>query len=127
MFGSAFAEEFPFAYTRKYWTVEADQMTTDWVGSRMYPPSLSDVVRGAIEPEQSGDFHYLSSFRYPAHGGYQSFLRHLVHEDLIRCGMKVIRLDTSRYGEPISSHSLISTITSSGYGRRKNGKRSRTS
>ena len=28
-----FAENFPYAYTRKYWTVDPVELTTDWVCS----------------------------------------------------------------------------------------------
>jgi protoporphyrinogen oxidase len=72
-FGRTFAETFTFPYTRKYWTVEPCCLTTDWVGSRMYPPRLLDVVRGALG-RQEGAFHYISDIRYPARGGFQSFI-----------------------------------------------------
>jgi len=96
MFGRTFAENFTFAYTRKYWTREAADLSTEWVGSRMYPPKLKEVIRGALEPEQKGNFHYLSRFRYPARGGYQSFLRTLVRPDLVRLNKRVTRLDVRR-------------------------------
>jgi protoporphyrinogen oxidase len=92
-FGVAFAEQFPFAYTRKYWTVEADRLTTDWVGSRIYPPELEEVVRGALEPAQKGDFHYLSQFRYPRRGGYQAFTKALVHDHALHLDSRVVAID----------------------------------
>jgi len=93
MFGRTFAENFAFAYTRKYWTREAADLSADWVGARMYPPKLKEVIRGALEPEQKGNFHYLDRFRYPATGGYQSFLRAMLRPDLIQLNKKVTRLD----------------------------------
>ena len=75
---------------------EAADLSTDWVGMRMYPPKLTEVIRGALEPEQKGNFHYLSRFRYPAEGGYHSFLRAMVRPDLIRLNKKVIGLDVLR-------------------------------
>ena len=93
MFGQTFAETFPFAYTRKYWTVEAADMSTDWVGTRMYPPKIEDVVRGALVPEQDGDFHYLSGFRYPTRGGYQAFMGAFEHPELVRLGKRVVGVD----------------------------------
>lgn len=92
-FGDTFAEQFPFAYTRKYWTVDAALLGTDWVGSRIYPPKLEEVVRGALEPDQDGDFHYLSQCRYPRSGGYQAFAGALVHEDALRLGWRVAGID----------------------------------
>ena len=31
-YGNCFAERFPFAYTRKYWGVEASELETEWAG-----------------------------------------------------------------------------------------------
>lgn len=93
MFGRTFAETFPFAYTRKYWTVEAAELSLDWVGNRMYPPKVEEVVRGALLPGQEGNFHYLSTFRYPKTGGFQSFMRDLVVTDVLRLGAAVVGID----------------------------------
>lgn len=116
MFGRTFAENFPLAYTRKYWTLEARQMSTDWVGSRMYPPKLEEIVRGALVPEQGGDFHYLSNFRYPARGGFQSFMRAMLRPELLRLNKRVTRLTLAthklEFADGTSSHyeHLISTM-----------------
>jgi len=71
--GRTFAETFTFPYTRKYWTVEPRQMTTEWIGRRMYAPRLIDMIRGALGTND-GAFHYLSEVRYPASGGFQAFV-----------------------------------------------------
>ena len=92
-FGRTFAESFPFAYTRKYWTVEAADLTTDWVGKRLYPPKLGDVVRGALSPINEGDFYYLSRVRYPRSGGFQSFMRGMLRPEILRLGKEVVRVD----------------------------------
>ncbi len=108
MFGKTFAENFPQAYTRKYWTIEAARMSTDWVGSRMYPPKLEEVVRGALVPDQGGDFHYLSKFRYPEKGGFQSFMRAMLRPELLRLGKKLVRLGLAQkkltFADGSSSH-----------------------
>ncbi len=41
---------FPMQYTRKYHTTTAENMSTDWLGPRIYRPSLEEVLRGAISP-----------------------------------------------------------------------------
>jgi len=116
MFGNTFAENFPLAYTRKYWTREAAELSIDWVGVRMYPPKLKEVIRGALEPDQEGDFHYLTRFRYPTLGGYQAFLREMVRPELIRLNKKVVQLDVREKvlsfsdGTCTSYDSLISTM-----------------
>ena len=33
-------------YTRKYHTTTADNMSTDWLGPRIYRPSLEEVLAG---------------------------------------------------------------------------------
>ncbi len=76
-FGATFAETFPSAYTRKYWTMAPEQLGTDWVGDRVYYPSVEDVAQGAKGPlpEQT---HYIKKIRYPAKGGYLSYARTLL-------------------------------------------------
>ena len=76
-FGATFADTFPSAYTRKYWTVAPERLTTDWVGERVYFPSVDDVTQGAEGPlpEQT---HYIKKIRYPKRGGYLSYARRLV-------------------------------------------------
>jgi protoporphyrinogen oxidase len=95
-FGRTFAESFPLRYTRKYWTVEANELGVDWIGSRVYSPGLEEVVRGALEPSNEGDFHYLSEVRYPARGGYQSFMREMLHEELVHTSKRVVKVDPSQ-------------------------------
>ena len=51
-YGDYFAENFPFAYTRKYWGVEAKQLETKWVGNRLHVSPLPEVLRGAFAEQQ---------------------------------------------------------------------------
>jgi len=115
-FGRTFAETFPFAYTRKYWTVDAETMSLDWIGKRIYPPSLEEVVRGALGEPPRGDFHYLSRVRYPETGGYQAFMRGIAHPELIRTSSAVESIDPVRRrlrlagGAEPSYDQLVSTM-----------------
>ena len=48
-YGRTFAETFPMQYGRKFHTTVAENMTTDWLGPRLYRPSLEEVLqRGAV-------------------------------------------------------------------------------
>lgn len=96
MYGKTFAENFPFAYTRKYWTVDPSKLGVDWVGSRMYPPKLDEVVRGALAEKNEGDFHYLKKLRYPKRGGYQSFLNGMRKDLDIQTSKKVVAVDVAK-------------------------------
>jgi protoporphyrinogen oxidase len=96
MYGEKFAGTFPAAYTRKYWTLEPEELGVDWVGSRMYPPALEEVIRGAVAAENPGSFHYVSDYRYPREGGYQAFLRELAGGADVRTGRVVTAVDVGR-------------------------------
>ena len=72
--GKFFAEEFAARYTRKYWTVEPDEMTSDWVAPRVYAPRIEEVIRGALT-QQAPTFHYVQQCRYPVSGGYEAYTR----------------------------------------------------
>lgn len=95
MYGRTFAEAFPFRYTRKYWTVEPDQLGVDWIGSRMQQPSLAEMVRGALDPPVRGDFHYVSTVRYPRQRGFASFLGALDPGASFRPGRQVVAVDVA--------------------------------
>jgi protoporphyrinogen oxidase len=75
-FGPVFAETFPAAYTRKYWTTEPAALGTDWIGARVYYPSIDDVVQGAKGPLGRSTY-WVKKARYPSRGGYLSFARRL--------------------------------------------------
>ena len=73
-FGPTFSELFPMQYTRKYHLTTADNITTDWLGPRIYRPNLQEVLRGALSASAPNDAHYITHFRYPSEGGFVSYL-----------------------------------------------------
>lgn len=77
MFGAYFAENFPYKYTRKYWTVNPEKLAYQWIDGRMYVPTLDEMLRGAME-ETDSSTHYSKVVRYPKMGGFKSFLNPLV-------------------------------------------------
>lgn len=87
-YGTKFAECFPMQYTRKYHTTHARNMSTDWLGPRMYRPNLKEMLRGALTATPPPVEHYVANFRYPTRGGFVSYLHsfidradlHLEHE-----------------------------------------------
>ena len=91
-FGRTFAELFPMQYTRKYHTTTADNMTTDWLGPRIYRPSLEEVLRGALSPA-SPTIHYITHFRYPRQGGFVSYLNKFVPLGNLRLNHELIGID----------------------------------
>lgn len=114
-FGEVFAETFPSAYTRKYWTVDPAQLTTDWVGGRVFQPSVEDVLNGSKGPLDR-QTHYIKKVRYPSHGGYQSYAQRLIDGAKIRLNSRVVRIDLSKQevycadGSSYRYRRLINTI-----------------
>ncbi len=91
-FGRTITERFHAVYTRKYWTVDPDRLTTEWIGQRIYHPTLEEVLDGAL----SGQFrnvYYIDSFRYPKKGGYQSFLRAMAEGADIHYDFELVQID----------------------------------
>jgi protoporphyrinogen oxidase len=91
-YGKTFAESFPMVYGRKYHTTTMDRLTTDWIGPRMYRPSLEEILRGAIKGDVAGA-HYVEKFRYPSAGGFVSYLEPFADRFEIKLNHRLVRLD----------------------------------
>lgn len=91
-FGNYFTDNFPGKYTRKYWTIEANELTTDWLGNRFSLPPLDKILKGAFE-EQVENFYYTQEMRYPKIGGYKSFLNKMASQVNIGCDKAAVLID----------------------------------
>lgn len=91
-FGRTFAELFPMQYTRKYHLTTAENMTTDWLGPRIYRPSLEEVLRGALSPS-APHVHYITHFRYPSNGGFISYLSKFVPLGNLKLNHELVSID----------------------------------
>lgn len=91
-YGRTFAETFPIAYGNKYHTTSMDNLTTDWIGPRMYKPSLEDLLRGALN-EPSPEIHYIQTYRYPSRGGFVSYLEPFAERFDLRLGHRLVGID----------------------------------
>ncbi len=115
-YGDTFAETFPMTYGRKYHTTEMRNLTTDWVGPRMYRPSLEEALRGALEPAPVRDLHYVTHFRYPTHGGYSAYIAGWAARAGVNLSHEVTRIDpaakvvTFATGDTIRYAALVSSI-----------------
>lgn len=93
-FGNYFAEHFPMVYTRKYWMKEAKALRTEWIGSRLYQPSVEEVIAGC-KAEDSRVAYYAKEMRYPTQGGYRTFFEPLAREAHIQYRTGVTSIDPS--------------------------------
>ncbi|MCI3926321.1 FAD-dependent oxidoreductase [Paenibacillus sp. TRM 82003] len=94
-YGRFVADRYPIRYTRKYWTVDAERLTTDWIGRRMYRPKLKEVLRGAFTSETE-NVYYAPEMRYPKKGGYRAFLDPLLSRCRVLTGKKAILIEAKR-------------------------------
>jgi protoporphyrinogen oxidase len=91
-FGRTFTETFPRQYGRKYHTTDAANMTTDWLGPRLYVPEMREVIAGALSPS-TPEVHYVSHFRYPTHGGFVAYLRPFIRQTRLHLDHRVAAVD----------------------------------
>ncbi|MCM1719081.1 protoporphyrinogen/coproporphyrinogen oxidase [Bacteroides ovatus] len=92
-FGDYFAEHFPMVYTRKYWMKDAKDLRTEWVGKRVYQPSVEEVIAGSKTAETPNTY-YAKEMRYPKKGGYKHFLKVMADSADIKCHKEVVIIDT---------------------------------
>ena len=91
-FGKTFADTFPMRYTRKYHTTEAENLSTDWLGPRIYRPSLEEMLRGALSAS-APQVHYITHFRYPSDGGFRLYLNKFVPMGNINLNHELVSID----------------------------------
>jgi len=94
-YGKTFAETFPMEYGWKYHTTTADNMSTDWLGPRLYRPKLEEVLLGAISPE-TPDVHYVTFVRYPSYNGFVSYLSLLPKITQLELGHEVVQVNPQK-------------------------------
>jgi protoporphyrinogen oxidase len=114
-FGRTFAELFPMQYTRKYHLTTADNLSTDWLGPRIYRPTLEEVLRGALSPK-APQVHYITHFRYPSQGGFVSYLKKFVPKGNLLLDHELVSINPRsrqlrfRNGLTSSYEALISSL-----------------
>ena len=78
--GNGIAEHFMIPYNTKMWTVPPSEMGHTWCGRFVPIPEPAEVLRGALEPADSGrGLGYNSSFLYPKAGGIGRLANALRH------------------------------------------------
>lgn len=91
-YGNYFAEKFPMRYTRKYWTLDASELSTTWVGTRLSQPNMEEVLLGSYTSDIPNAY-YAKEMRYPKKGGYKSFLNTMQKECAIELNKEVTAIN----------------------------------
>jgi protoporphyrinogen oxidase len=92
-YGEALSNRYPIPYTRKYWGLEPEKLSLEWVGNRMRKANFSEVLSGALESKDENHF-YAGEMRYPKKGGYYEFIRAVAESTNIQCDKKAVKIDT---------------------------------
>jgi len=114
-YGETFAKTFPMVYGHKYHTTTMDRLTIDWLGPRMYRPTLEELIRG-VKGEKLTGTNYVDVFRYPVRGGFVTFLEPFSRRFPIKLGHRVSHIDPKARtvafsnGNVIEYEKLISSI-----------------
>lgn len=91
-FGKTFAETFPMTYARKYHTTTASNMSIDWLGPRMYRPTLEEILKGVLSAS-APQKHYITNFRYPSQGGFVAYLKKFVPMANLKLDHELVAID----------------------------------
>ena len=114
-YGEAIATRWPLVYTEKYWTVDAAELGTDWIGKRMRRADMREVLTGAFSAETPNTY-YISQMRYPKHGGYRAFVDPLAEGADLRFNHQAVSIDVQARrivfgnGEVAEYDHLVSTM-----------------
>jgi protoporphyrinogen oxidase len=114
-FGPVFAETFPAAYTRKYWTTNPSNLGVDWIGERVFYPKIEDVVNGAKGPLDKKTY-WVQGWRYPSKGGFMSYCNMFVKGARIKYEKTMVKINFNKRmlyfddGSSTQYERLVSTI-----------------
>jgi protoporphyrinogen oxidase len=114
-FGQVFAETFPAAYTRKYWTTDPINLGIDWIGKRVFYPSIEDVSEGAKGPLNRPTY-WVNKWRYPSFGGFLSYAKMFAEGARLHHNKTLVSINFSKRqltfadGSKVGHERLVSTI-----------------
>ncbi|MGC8621943.1 MAG: protoporphyrinogen/coproporphyrinogen oxidase [Caldisphaera sp.] len=70
--GKYFTENYSDLYTRKFWCTDSENLTTEWIQTRIPIPSIQKALEGAFGLNEKQGY-YFDEFIYPKRGGFGSF------------------------------------------------------
>jgi len=114
-YGLKFSAKYPEQYTLKYWGLEPEKLSLNWIGNRVRKADSKEILMGAFEPRDDNHY-YAAEMRYPKHGGYYSFIRNMANEVNVECDKEALSISLSnrtvtfKNGTRIQYNNLISSL-----------------
>lgn len=114
-YGDFLVENFYRLYTAKYWHVPMAELATDWLGGRLLPSQVANIVAGAQGPAEEKQAVF-RTFRYPRRGGFYAMLARLPDGVDLRLNKRAVRVAAQKRivtfadGSEEGFDSLVSTI-----------------
>jgi len=114
-YGDFLLENFYRLYTKKYWHVPMAEMGTDWLGGRLLPSQVENILAGAkgAQEEKQAVFR---TFRYPKQGGFYALVKNLFDAVELHLNKRAVQVDVAKKcvrfadGTEEAFDSLVSTI-----------------
>jgi len=94
-YGDFLVENFYRLYTAKYWHVPMAELATDWLGGRLLPSQVANIVAGVKEPVEEKQAVF-RTFRYPRRGGFFAMLAPLADGVDLQLNQRAVRVDAVR-------------------------------
>jgi protoporphyrinogen oxidase len=94
-YGDFLVDEFYRLYTAKYWHVPMSELATDWLGGRLLPSQVENIIAGA-KGHQEEKQAVFRTFRYPKRGGFFAMHGHLSDGVDLHLNKCAVRVDAAR-------------------------------
>jgi protoporphyrinogen oxidase len=94
-YGDFLTDTFYQRYTAKYWRVPMEDLAVDWLGGRLLPSQLTQIVNGAFLPQAESQAVF-TTFRYPRRGGFFGFFAPLYERIAVKYQRRVVEVDWRR-------------------------------
>ena len=114
-YGEYIANKYPIPYTKKYWGLDAQELSLSWIGERIRKTELREVLAGALEKKDENHY-YADEMRYPKKGGYFNFVRDIASSIPLITNKKAVEINLKEKrvsfadGEAIKFDKLISSL-----------------
>lgn len=114
-YGDFLVEKFYRLYTAKYWHVPMAELATDWLGGRLLPSQVENIIAGA-QGHQEEKQAVFRTFRYPRRGGFHAMHAHLAEGVDLRVNKRAVAVDAAKRrvrfadGTEESYETLVATI-----------------